>query len=340
MTPATTSATATTKAHATAIAERADKRSPRSGKLANVTTTPAAATSSALTITGLVKRYGKVQAVRGIDLQVQHGEVFGFVGPNGAGKSTTIRCILDLLHPTEGQIRVLGADPRHQGAQIRERVAYVPGELRLPERLSARQFLTSIGHLRRRFDADRLVELADRFKLDLDRHIRDLSSGNRRKVSLLSAFLTDADLLILDEPTAGLDPLMQHEFITLLRERRAAGTTVFLSSHILSEVQSVADRLAVLRAGRIVASGTVNEVRSLARQRVEVWFETDAPEYLTRLPGLGDGEVQGRRFTAVLDGSARPLIDALGGQPVESILISEPDLEEAFLGLYEEESEA
>jgi ABC-2 type transport system ATP-binding protein len=303
-------------------------------------TTAAPADGYALTIAGLVKRYGKVQAVRGIDLQVQPGEVFGFVGPNGAGKSTTIRCILDLLRPTEGQIRVFGRDPRHDGAEIRQRVAYIPGELRLPERLSGRQFLGSIGRLRGRFATERLAELADRFKLDLDRHIRNLSSGNRRKVSLLAAFLTDADLLILDEPTAGLDPLMQHEFVTLVRERRAAGATVFLSSHILSEVQSVADRLAVLRSGRIVAAGTVNEVRGLARQRVEVWFETAAPEYLTRLPGLGEGAVEGRQFTAVLTGSARPLIDALAGQPVESILIQEPDLEEAFLNLYEEEPEA
>jgi len=289
-----------------------------------------------LVIQGLTKRYGKVQAVRGIDLAVRAGEVFGFVGPNGAGKSTTIRCILDLLHPTSGEIRVFGLDPRRHGADIRERVAYVPGELRLPERLTARQFLGSIGRLRRRFDRGRVAELANRFNLDLDRAIRHLSSGNRRKVSVLSAFLSDADLLILDEPTGGLDPLMQHEFIRLVRERRAAGATVFLSSHILSEVQSVADRLAVLRVGEIVASGTVNEVRGLARQRVEVWFETDAPHGLTRIPDVGEPRIEGRRFTAVLTGSARPLIDALAGQPVESITIEEPDLEEAFLGLYQE----
>ena len=289
-----------------------------------------------LVIQGLTKRYGKVQAVRGIDLAVRAGEVFGFVGPNGAGKSTTIRCILDLLHPTSGEIRVFGLDPRRHGVDIRERVAYVPGELRLPERLTARQFLGSIGRLRRRFDRGRVAELANRFNLDLDRAIRHLSSGNRRKVSVLSAFLSDADLLILDEPTGGLDPLMQHEFIRLVRERRAAGATVFLSSHILSEVQSVADRLAVLRVGEIVASGTVNEVRGLARQRVEVWSETDAPPGLTRIPDVGEPRIEGRRFTAVLTGSARPLIDALAGQPVESITIDEPDLEEAFLGLYQE----
>ncbi len=292
-----------------------------------------------LRIQGLVKRYGKVEAVRGIDLEVRQGEVFGFVGPNGAGKSTTIRCILDLLRPTEGEIRVFGRDPRRDGAEIRQRVAYVPGELRLPERLTARQFLRSIGRLRSRFEADRIEELAHRFKLDLDRGIRTLSSGNRRKVSVLSAFLSDADLLILDEPTGGLDPLMQHEFLQLVRERRAAGATVFLSSHILSEVQSVADRLAVLRAGRIVTSGTVNEVRGQARQRVEIWFEDDAPRGLVQVPGLDDASVQGRQFTAALTGSVRPLIDALHGLPITSIMIEEPDLEEAFLELYEQSDE-
>ena len=296
-------------------------------------------TAEPLRIQGLVKSYGKVEAVRGIDLDVRAGEVFGFVGPNGAGKSTTIRCILDLLRPTAGQIRVFGQDPRRDGAVIRERVAYVPGELRLPERMTGRQFLNSIGRLRSRFERGRLEELAERFKLELDRNIRHLSSGNRRKVSVLSAFLSDADLLILDEPTGGLDPLMQHEFLQLVRERRSAGATVFLSSHILSEVQSVADRMAVLRSGKIVAQGTVNEVRGLARQRVEVWFETDAPSGLAALPGIGDPELEGRRFTAVLTGSARPLIDALAGQPITSILIEEPDLEEAFLGLYEESAE-
>ena len=290
-----------------------------------------------LVVEGLVKSYGSVRAVRGIDLSVRAGEVFGFVGPNGAGKSTTIRCILDLLRPSAGSIRVLGRDPRHDGAEIRERVAYVPGELRLPERLTPRQFLASIGRLRSGFDRGRLEELAERFKLDLDRRIRSLSSGNRRKVSVLSAFLTDADLLILDEPTGGLDPLMQHEFLRLVRERRAAGATVFLSSHILSEVQSVADRMAVLRAGKIVAQGTVAQIRGRARQRVEIWFETDAPSYLATLAGIGEPEIDGRRFSAVLIGSARPLIDGLAGQPITSILINEPDLEEAFLGLYEDD---
>jgi ABC-2 type transport system ATP-binding protein len=163
-----------------------------------------------LRIRGLVKDYGSVHAVRGIDLEVRSGEIFGFVGPNGAGKSTTIRCILDLLRPTAGQVEVFGLDPRRHGVALRERVGYIPGELRLPERLTARRFLESIGRLRGRLDRNRIRELGERFQLDLGRSIRQLSSGNRRKVSILSAFLTDADLLILDEPTSGLDPLMQH----------------------------------------------------------------------------------------------------------------------------------
>ena len=293
-----------------------------------------AASAVPLRIDGLVKDYGSVHAVRGIDVEVRPGEVFGFVGPNGAGKSTTIRCILDLLRPTAGNVEVFGLDPRHDGVAIRERVAYVPGELRLPERLSARRFLESIGRLRGGFDRKRLESLAERFQLDLGRSVRQLSSGNRRKVAILSAFLTDVDLLILDEPTSGLDPLMQHEFLALLRERRAAGATVFLSSHILSEVQRVADRLAVLRAGVIVAQGTVSEVRGRARQRVEVWFEGDAPASLAALPGIERPTVDGRRFAATLSGPVQPLLDALAGRAVATMLIEDPDLEDAFLDLY------
>lgn len=292
------------------------------------------ATPPPLRVRGLVKDYGSVHAVRGIDLEVRTGEVFGFVGPNGAGKSTTIRCILDLLRPTAGQVEVFGLDPRRDGVALRQRVAYIPGELRLPERLTARRFLESIGRLRGNLHRDRIRELAERFQLDLGRSIRQLSSGNRRKVSILSAFLTDADLLVLDEPTGGLDPLMQHEFLALVRERRAAGATVFLSSHILSEVQRVADRLAVLRAGVIVAQGTVNEVRGRARQRVEVWFEGPVPAHLATLPGVEGPTLDGRRFAATLSGPVRPLIDALAGQPVVTMLIEDPDLEDAFLDLY------
>ena len=286
-------------------------------------------------IDGLVKHYGRVEAVRGIDLEVRRGEVFGFLGPNGSGKSTTLRCLLGLLRPTAGRIDAFGLDATLDGVAIRRRLAYVPGELRLPDRLSAVDFVASVGRLRGGFDAGRRDALAERLRLDLHRPLRDLSTGNRRKVVLLLAFLADAELLVLDEPTNGLDPLMQHEFLTLVREARAAGTTVLLSSHDLSEVQRVADRVAVLRSGHVVARGTVQELRGRARQRLEIWFEGDPPAAdLRKLPGISDLVLDGQRFTASLTGSIQPLVDLLARHRVSSMLVEEPDLEEAFLDLY------
>lgn len=288
-----------------------------------------------LRISGLVKDYGRVHAVRGIDLEVRRAEVFGFLGPNGSGKTTTIRCILDLLRPTSGVIEVLGLDPRRDGVEVRQRVAYVPGELRLPERQTGHQLVAAISRLRGGLDSARTRELAERLSLDLTRRLRDLSSGNRRKVALLLAFASDAELLVLDEPSNGLDPLMQHEFLRLVREAREAGTTIFLSSHVLSEVQRAADRVAVLRAGKIVALGTVDELRGRARQRVDVWFVDAAPaEELGAVPGLENQLVEGNHFAALLSGPIQPLLEVLARHPVASMLVEEPDLEEAFLDLY------
>jgi ABC-2 type transport system ATP-binding protein len=288
-----------------------------------------------LRVEGLVKHYGKIEAVRGIDLEIGRGEVYGFLGPNGAGKSTTIRCLLGLLRPTAGAIRVFGLDATADGVEIRRRVAYAPGELRLPERLTGAQFVSSISALRGGLDAARRDELAERLQLDLERPMRDLSSGNRRKVALLLAFLANAELLVLDEPTGGLDPLMQREFLDLVREARAAGATIFLSSHVLSEVQRVADRVAVLREGTVVASGTMAEFRGRARSHVEVFFEDLPPTTeLTALPGLVNPLVTDQRFTATLSGPIGPLLSLLARHKVASMLVEEPDLEEAFLDLY------
>ncbi|MGH2467165.1 MAG: ABC transporter ATP-binding protein [Candidatus Limnocylindrales bacterium] len=289
----------------------------------------------AIGIAGLTKDYGAVHAVRGIDLEVRRGEVFGFLGPNGAGKSTTIRCLLDLLRPTAGRIEVLGLDPQRDGVAVRARLAYVPGELRLPEGLTGGQLAASIGRLRGTFDAARRDALAERLGLDLGRRLRDLSSGNRRKVALLLAFQARAELLVLDEPTSGLDPLMQHVFLGLVGEARQEGTTVFLSSHVLSEVQRAADRVAVLRAGKVVALGTVEEIRGRVRQRLEVWFDGEPPAAaLGALPGVVDGQLEGRRFSAVLSGPVQPVLELLARHPVSQVTIEEPDLEEAFLDLY------
>ena len=299
---------------------------------------PASPGERLLDVKGLVKHYGPVKAVRGIDFDIRKGEILGFLGPNGAGKSTTIRCVLDLLRPTAGQIRLFGLDPRHDGPAIRARLTYVPGELRLPERMTGSQLIETIGHLRGGFDATRRDELAARLKLDLSRRTRQLSTGNRRKLALMLAFLWPAELLILDEPTSGLDPLMQHEFVCLVREARDAGATVFLSSHVLSEVQRTADRVIVLRSGKIVAQGTVEELRGKARQRLEVWFDGPVPAGLDKVAGLADVTVEDHRATASVAGPIRPILAYLAAQPVSGLLVEEPDLEDAFLDLYEEQA--
>jgi ABC-2 type transport system ATP-binding protein len=290
---------------------------------------------AAIRVAGLVKHFGSVEAVRGIDVEVRMGEVFGFVGPNGAGKSTTIRCLLDLIRPTSGTVEVLGKQPRRDGAEVRRRIGYVPGELRLPERMTSRQLIAAIGRLRGGLDQARVDSIAGRLQIDLDRPTRALSSGNRRKVALLLAFAPGPDLLILDEPTSGLDPLMQHEFLAMVREARDAGSTVFLSSHVLSEVQRAADRVAVLRAGRIVIQGTVDELRGRARQRIEVWFADDVdPATIRATPGLVDPVVEGRRLAATLSGPVDPVLAVLARHSVASLVIEEPNLEDAFLDLY------
>jgi ABC-2 type transport system ATP-binding protein len=298
--------------------------------------TPAATPPEVVAIDGLVKHYGATQAVRGISFTVRRGEILGFLGPNGAGKSTTIRCLLDLLRPTSGHVRVFGLDVRRDGVAVRSRLAYVPGELRLPERPTAAQLTESLGRLRGRFDPARRDELAARLELDVRRPLRALSSGNRRKVALLLAFLWPVELLVLDEPTNGLDPLMQREFLRLLREARDGGATVLLSSHVLSEVQRAADRVVVLREGQVVADGTVDDLRGRVRQRVEAWFDGPVPTTaLAAVQGLVDQEAEGRRLTATLTGPVGPLVRALAEHDVVSLLVEEPDLEEAVLELYD-----
>ncbi|HET9681590.1 MAG TPA: ABC transporter ATP-binding protein [Candidatus Limnocylindrales bacterium] len=284
----------------------------------------------------LVKDYGEVHAVRGIDLTVRQGEVFGFLGPNGAGKTTTIRCLLGLLRPTAGRVSAFGLDAQRDGVALRARLAYVPGELRLPEHLTGAELVSHVGLIRGTHDPKRRDALAERLALDLHRPMRDLSTGNRRKVALLLAFIADAELLVLDEPTNGLDPLMQRVFLALVREATARGATVFLSSHVLSEVQRAASRVAVLRAGRVIAEGTVDELRRKARQRIEIWFEAAVPERLVEVPGLADAVIEDHRLTATLAGPIQPLLSALGGVPVASMLVEEPDLEDAFVDLYRE----
>ena len=291
---------------------------------------------------GVVKRFGEVVALDGLDLEVPAGQVVGYLGPNGAGKSTTIRILLDLARADRGGVEVLGADPRTAGPALRARIGYLPGELRLDERLTVGETFRSWARLRGGdVDTAYLDGLCRRVDLDPTRRTKGLSSGNRRKVGLVGAFMARPELLVLDEPTGGLDPLVQAEFQAMVEEVRDEGRTVFLSSHILSEVQRVADHIVVIRHGRTVASGSVDDLRLSARQPFTVWFSGAPPvDELRRVAGVSALEVRGTEVSGVVEGSPTPLLAALGRHPIEHVLMPEPDLEEAFLRLYEDDDGA
>jgi ABC-2 type transport system ATP-binding protein len=285
----------------------------------------------------VTKTFGSVVALDGLSLEVPGGQVVGFLGPNGAGKSTTIRLLLDLARPDRGRLEVLGVDPR-SGPEVRSRIGYVPGELRLDDRLTVEETLRSWAHLRGGLELTRAHELCERLDLPLDRKAKGLSSGNRRKVGLVGAFMADPELLILDEPTGGLDPLVQAEFQTMLAEAIDRGASVFLSSHVLSEVQATADQVIVIRQGQVVAQGDVAELRHAARQPFTAWFADEPPvDALRAVPGVHDVVVRGREAEGVVDGSPDGLVRELANHHLEHLLLPEPDLEQAFLSLYDDD---
>jgi ABC-2 type transport system ATP-binding protein len=286
---------------------------------------------------GLTKHYGTTPALRGLDLDVRRGEVYGFLGPNGAGKTTTIRLLLDFIRPTAGEVRVLGHDPRGGGAALRRRIGYLPGDLPGLGRQSAGELLTFFGNLSGGVDPARIRALADRLALDLTRPIRSLSKGNRQKVGLVQAFMHEPELLVLDEPTSGLDPLLQQEFAALVREARAEGRTVFMSSHVLSEVEHLADRVAILRAGRLVAVEEVAALKRRAVRRVEIRFaEAVSEAAFADLPDVRDVQVVGDTVRCTVQGTADALIKAAAQFTVISLTSAEPDLEEVFFAYYAE----
>jgi ABC-2 type transport system ATP-binding protein len=283
----------------------------------------------------LTKHYGSARGVVGLDLTVRQGEVFGFLGPNGAGKTTTIRLLLDLIRPSDGRAEVFGLDTRRDSVAIRRRIGYLPGDLRLYERLTPRELFTYFGHLRGDGGSREAPALAERFGLELDRPIKALSKGNRQKVGLVQAFMHEPELLILDEPTSGLDPIVQQTFYDLVREVVDDGRTVFLSSHVLPEVQHTADRVALIREGRLVLVDAVESLRARAFTRVEVTFADPPPAHaFDGVPEARELERRGDVVVFALEGEADALVKALGAFHVRALDSREADLEDIFLDLY------
>ena len=290
----------------------------------------------AIRLEGVTKWYGHNRGVDDLNLAVRPGEVFGFLGPNGAGKTTTIRLLLDLIRPSAGRVWLLGADVRRQSLWVRRRVGYLPGELALYENLTGRELLAYLGNLRGG-GMPLAVELAERLGLDLSRHIHDLSKGNKQKLGVVQALMHRPQVVIMDEPTAGLDPLVQQEFGRLVREVAAEGRTVFLSSHVLSEVEHMTDRVGIVREGRLVLVERLQTLRRRALRRVELEFARAVPPAgFANLPGVRDLEVTGNRLHCSVVGSVDALIKAAAGYEVLNVTSHEPDLEEIFLAFFRE----
>ncbi|HJS95340.1 MAG TPA: ABC transporter ATP-binding protein [Solirubrobacteraceae bacterium] len=284
---------------------------------------------------GLTKDYGSGHGLFGLDLEVQQGEIFGFLGPNGAGKSTTMRLLLDLIRPTSGAARILGLDSVSDSLEIRRRVGFLPGDFALYPKLSGRVMLDYLAQLRGGVNPRVRDALIERFGADIDRPVRQLSTGNRQKLGLVQAFMHEPELLILDEPIAGLDPLVQQSFHALLAELSGQGRTVFLSSHTLSEVERVTRRLAILRQGRLVVVDSLENLRKVAVQRLEIEFAApvDAEEF-RGLPGVSEVRADGRTVTVGFEGSADAVVKAAAAHEVRAIRPREEDLEDIFLHYY------
>lgn len=283
----------------------------------------------------LTKRFGQTTALQSLDLVIEPGVVFGYLGPNGAGKTTTIRILAGLLRPSSGRAKVLDLDTWTERDRVHARLGYLPGDFAAYHDMIADDYLRYIGSLRTMSDKNAITDLAKRLDLDIGRRIGTLSHGNRQKVGIVQAFMHRPEVLILDEPTAGLDPLVQREFIKLVRERRDDGCTVFLSSHILSEVESIADRVGILRAGVLVGDRTVADVRSSATRRIDLIFERPpAPEVLRGAQGVRAVSYSGSTAHVVAAGSLADLMRVVAPYGVQNIVTHEADLEEVFLSYY------
>lgn len=295
-----------------------------------------------ITLTGLTKYYGKIRGIEDLSFSIREGEIFGFIGPNGAGKSTTIRTLLNLIHPTRGESRIFGMDPRKEYWKIARDVGYIPAEIYYYENMKVRDLLAYSASFYPVDCRKRREELLELLELDPNRHIRDLSLGNRKKVGILQGLQHQPELLILDEPTSGLDPLMQNRFFQLIQEENARGATVLFSSHILSEVQRLSHRVGILKDGGLIRLEEMASLRKDTYKKVRLEGLSLSREALKSLSGvrnLEDPEGAGTLLTFLYQGEVPPLLEALQGMALTDLLISEPDLEEIFLHYYDGEGQ-
>ncbi len=288
----------------------------------------------------LTKSYGTTRGIVDVSMTIEAGEVFGFLGPNGAGKTTTIRTLLDFIRPTSGRATVLGLDTRSASVEIHRSVGYLPGEFAPYEHMTGREYLDYFGALRGGVDRGPVDELAERLESDLSAKIASLSHGNKQKLGLIQAFMHRPPLLILDEPTQGLDPIMQQRFQSLVLDSRAAGQTVFLSSHDLPEVERVCDRVAIIREGRLITVEDVGSLKARAVRMVEFHFSSPVPaEAFAGLPGVRDVEAHGDVVRCTVAGTMDPIVKAAARFEVLDLSSHEPSLEDIFLTFYASETE-
>ena len=293
----------------------------------------------AIVCSGLTKDYGQGRGLFDLDLEIRAGEVFGFIGPNGAGKTTTIRLLMDLIRPDRGTAWLLGLDSRRDSSAIKRRVGYLPGELPQFPRVRAGHVVTLLAGLRGGVDPARIGALAESLEIDLAQKYEDLSHGNKQKVGLIQAFMHEPDLIILDEPTLGLDPLMQREFWRLVQEASSAGSTVLLSSHVLAEVELGCDRMGLIRSGHLLRVGTLEELRTTRVHRIDVIVH-DCPDaaVLNAIEGVSEATVQGDHLSCSVHGSIGPLLAWLSAREVVELDSRELSLEEVFFSEFENES--
>jgi len=291
--------------------------------------------NEAIRTEGLTKDYGAGRGLFDLDLEVREGEVFGYLGPNGAGKTTTIRQLMGLAYPTHGRASVFGLDCHRQAVEVKRHVGYVPGEPPQFGGLRGREVIAYLGAMAGGVDEAHVKSLCDRLQLDLSRRYREYSSGNKKKLLLVIAFMHRPQLLVLDEPTSGLDPLNQQEFYAMVREARQGGATVFLSSHVLSEVEHVCDRVGIIRTGRLVNISSLEELHEIRLHRVELEFAGDVPvEAIRRADGVDGVTVENHRVHCVVRGSFEPLMAAVARAHVVNLSSHEPSLEDTFLEYY------